>query len=250
MASPSSDFSIYPLGDSAITIDLGNSIDDQRNRTALALYEWLRAHPFPGLQDIIMAYSSVSVFYDLSALAAAEGRGAGEVYSRLEEMLRLAWKEVAKDIPAVDAGGQLWELPVCYEGEYAPDIGFVAEQQGLSAGEVVELHTAVVYRVYMIGFLPGFPYLGTVDERLRVSRKPEPVAVRAGGVGIAGMQTGIYSLNSPGGWQIIGRTPVRLFEPHGDPPILVQAGDRVQFYPVSSAEFRAWSGVPASKPFQ
>jgi inhibitor of KinA len=102
----------------------------------------------------------------------------------------------------------------------------------------------MVYRVYMVGFLPGFPYLGTLDERLCMHRKPQPVNVPAGGVGIAGMQTGIYSLNSPGGWQIIGRTPVKLFDPAADPPVRLQAGDQVRFYPVSPEEYRQWSGRP------
>lgn len=246
LANPSTLYSIFPLGDSAITIDLGNCIDEQRNMTALALYEWLQAQPVPGVLDIIMAYSSVSVFYDPAALGTEEG------YPRMEELLQNAWKEAGATVDLSPAGGagQLWELPVCYEGEYAPDIASVAEQRGLSAGDVVALHTAVTYRVYMIGFLPGFPYLGSVDQRLQVSRKEQPVPVRAGGVGIAGMQTGIYPLNSPGGWPIIGRTPVRLFEPHSDPPVRIRSGDWVRFYPVTPADFNRWSGVPDSKPFQ
>ena len=130
------------------------------------------------------------------------------------------------------------------EGEYAPDLEWVATQKGLSPEEVIGLHVAELYRVYMIGFLPGFPYLGTVDERLRLPRKAQPVNVVAGGVGIAGMQTGIYPLNSPGGWQIIGRTPLILFDLAMDPPIRLQAGDQVQFYAVSSADFRDLSGRP------
>ena len=247
MADLSASYSIFPLGDSAITIDLGNCIDEQRNRKALALYEWLRAQPVPGIRDIIMAYSSVSVFYDLSIVGSEDG-GA---YPRMEALLRRAWEEA---VPGTEAatreGGLLWELPVCYEGEYAPDLEWVAKQQTLSADKVVELHSALLYRVYMIGFLPGFPYLGIVDERIRVSRKPQPVPVRAGGIGIAGMQTGIYPLNSPGGWAIIGRTPVRLFEADADPPVQIRSGDWIRFYPVSSADFKDWSGVPRSKPFK
>ena len=246
LAYQSSLYSIFPLGDSAITIDLGNFIDEQRNMTALVLYEWLRAQSVPGVLDVIMAYSSVTVLYDPAALGTEEG------YPRMEELLQRAWKEAGAAVVLAPAGGdsRLWQLPVCYEGEYAPDIRSVAEQRGLSAGDVITLHTAVTYRVYMIGFLPGFPYLGSVDERLRVSRKEQPVPVRAGGVGIAGMQTGIYTLNSPGGWPIIGRTPVRLFEPHSESPVRIRSGDWVRFYPVTPADFGSWSGVPDSKPFQ
>jgi inhibitor of KinA len=132
---------------------------------------------------------------------------------------------------------------VCYEGAYAPDLEDVARQQGLSVREVIELHCAGVYRVYMIGFLPGFPYLGAVDQRLEVPRKPRPVPVAAGGVGIAGKQTGIYPLNSPGGWSIIGRTPVRLFDSQTDPPVRLQTGDRVEFYPIPTEEFRRVVGL-------
>ena len=126
-------------------------------------------------------------------------------------------------------------IPVCYEGEYAPDLEAVARQKGLSPGEVIDLHCSIEYRIYMIGFLPGFPYMGKIDPRIEIPRKMRPVPVIAGGVGIAGMQTGIYPLNSPGGWQIIGRTPLHLFNRHADPPVALLTGDRVRFYPVSTA---------------
>jgi inhibitor of KinA len=241
---PSSSFSIFPLGDSAITIDLGNCIEEQHNSKALALQGWLRAHPFPGLLDIIMAYSSVTVFYDPAVVAAIDPNGPDGVFTRLKAHLERAWAEVAGSTPAPASQVKRFEIPVCYEGEYAPDLAAVAAQKKLSPEEVIGLHTAIVYRVYMVGFLPGFPYLGTLDERLCMPRKPQPVNVPAGGVGIAGMQTGIYSLNSPGGWQIIGRTPVKLFDPAADPPVRLQAGDQVRFYPVSPEEYRQWPGRP------
>lgn len=111
----------------------------------------------------------------------------------------------------------------------------------MSTGEIIDLHCAVTYRIYMIGFLPGFPYMGKIDTRIEISRKSRPVPVVAGGVGIAGLQTGVYPLSSPGGWQIIGRTPMPLFDRDSDPPILLCTGDRVRFYPVSKAEFRSFS---------
>jgi inhibitor of KinA len=183
------------------------------------------------------------------------------VYYGLEGLLIQAWEEtdemtdkVVEGQETLTAEGHFFRIPVCYEGEYAPDLEGVAKEKGLSKEEVIGLHTSVIYRVYMIGFLPGFPYMGRTDPRLEIARKKQPVSVWAGGVGIAGIQTGIYPLNSPGGWQIIGRTPMPLFNRHEDPPIRVQAGDSVQFYPVSKKEF--WDqkfsspDVLDSKPFK
>jgi inhibitor of KinA len=274
--------SIFPLGDSAITIDLGNHIDDQLNRKTLALHDWLQAHRLPGLIDIIVAYSSVSVFYDPVVVRSGKNGCPGGVSFCLRQLLQEAWEavgmdteglgreetegngegnagagkedtgmgEVAKEVSvggrtgAVDkvGGGHFFRIPVCYTGECAPDLEWVAREKGISTEEVIRLHYSTIYHVYMIGFLPGFPYLGRIDARLEVPRKERPVPVLSGGVGIAGVQTGIYPLNSPGGWQIIGRTPTRLFNPANDPPIHLQAGDRVQFYPIGREEFANWGG--------
>jgi inhibitor of KinA len=225
-----SPLSIYPLGDSALTLDLGNCIDEQLNTRALAIYDWLGAHQLDGIIDRIVAYSSVSVFYDPTL-----------VYDRtaVSEWLLEAWQQTATALSPSD--GRMVRVPVCYEGEYAPDLEAVARQTGLSPREVIDLHCSVEYRIYMIGFLPGFPYMGKIDPRIVVPRKMRPVSVIAGGVGIAGMQTGIYPLNSPGGWQIIGRTPLHLFNRHADPPIQLLTGDRVRFYPVSTGEFLTWA---------
>jgi inhibitor of KinA len=236
---PTSSYSIFPLGDSAITIDLGNCISEDYNIKAHAIQQWLTAHPFPGRQDVIMAYSSVTLFYDPAEIAASGVNGRSGVYSWLEGMLHRAWQETSGVSVGPDEGRRRVDVPVCYEGEYAPDLEWVAAQKGLSPGEVVHLHVSGVYRVYMVGFLPGFPYLGTLDPGLEIPRKAEPFSVKAGGVGIAGRQTGIYTLNSPGGWQIIGRTPLTLFDRDASPPVRLQAGDMVRFHPISAAEFRS-----------
>ena len=243
----SASFSIFPLGDSAITIDLGNCIEEQFNRRALAIHNWLQAHRFPGFLDIIVAYSSVSIYYDPTIVRCSNLSKSNGVYYGLEELLIQAWEETDEMTDATEEGqktpepeGHFFRIPVCYEGEYAPDLEGVASEKGISEEEVIGLHTSVIYRVYMVGFLPGFPYMGRTDARLEIGRKKQPVSVKPGGVGIAGGQTGIYPLNSPGGWQIIGRTPIPLFNVKEDPPIRVQAGDSVQFYPVSKKEFEAW----------
>lgn len=128
-------------------------------------------------------------------------------------------------------------IPVCYDPPYAMDLEQLAVQKGLSAVEVINKHMSRIYRVYMIGFLPGFSYMAGVDEQLWVPRKPQPVAVQAGSVGITGLQTGIYPVNCPGGWYIIGRTPVKLFDASAKVPVLLNAGDQVQFYRITKEEF-------------
>ncbi len=251
-------YQLFPLGDSAITIDLGNSIDEQLNRQALSISDWLEAHRFPGVLDIIVAYSSVSVFFDRLVVRASGITGPDAVSEWVGNWLKRACREAEVGrSPQADkrahgpASGSTPEaeepvlsVPVCYEGEYAPDLDWVAREKGLSTEEVRAIHSHAVYRVYMVGFLPGFSYMGIVDERIQLGRKSVPVPVVAGGVGIAGMQTGIYPLNSPGGWQIIGRTPMRFFDAAGNPPVRLKTGDLVRFCSISTAEFRRLSGRP------
>jgi inhibitor of KinA len=131
------------------------------------------------------------------------------------------------------------QVPVCYSGRFAPDMQLLCKQKGLSTEEVVHLHCSRIYRVYMLGFLPGFTYMGKVDERIAIERKERPRSeVPAGSVGIAGVQTGIYPMDSPGGWQIIGRTPLQLFTKQSEHPVLFAPGDRVKFYSISENEFK------------
>jgi inhibitor of KinA len=209
-----------------MTLDLGNSIDEELNTRALAICDYLKNSLFPGMIDIIVAYSSVSVFYDPASCNRAD----------ISRTLLEAWRQTG-DIAPPEAGRYI-RIPVCYEGEYAPDLEGVARGKGITRREVIDLHCSVAYRIYMIGFLPGFPYMGKIDPRIDTPRKARPAPVIAGGVGIAGIQTGIYPLNSPGGWQIIGRTPLRLFNKDADPPIRFRTGDRVEFYPVSITDFQ------------
>ena len=228
---------IYSLGDSALTLDLGNFIEEDLNARVLAIYDWLGSNPLEGVIDRIVAYSSVSVFYDPTQIVHRKA---------VSEWLLEGWQRTSatslrddgRDIrsPVRDI-----RIPVCYEGEYAPDLEAVAREKRMSTEEIIDLHCGVTYRIYMIGFLPGFPYMGKTDTRIEIPRKSRPVPVIAGGVGIAGLQTGVYPLSSPGGWQIIGRTPMPLFDRDADPPILLRTGDRVRFYPVSKAEYRSFS---------
>ena len=261
--------SIFPLGDAAITIDLGNHIDEQLNRMALTIREELEALHLPGIKDIIVAYGSVSIFYDpvLVIIHVGSSREGG-AFGYMREKLESVWQKLSSPdfrepggprrsfdgMPAnagalngpresiADQAGEdrshTIRIPVCYEREYGPDLDLLAGKKGLTRDEVIRLHTADAYRVYMIGFLPGFPYLGKVAPALEIPRKERPVPVVAGGVGIAGNQTGIYPLHSPGGWQIIGRTPLKLFDPSASVPVSIKVGDWVQFFPITQQEFR------------
>jgi inhibitor of KinA len=140
-------------------------------------------------------------------------------------------------LPQNDSTSELINIPVCYDPEFGPDLENLAREKNITTEDVIRIHTSKPYRVFMLGFLPGFAYMGEVDERISMSRKNQPVPVAAGSVGIAGKQTGIYPLLSPGGWQIIGRTPVHLFNKEKEQTTLLKAGDRVQFIPVSKNEF-------------
>lgn len=226
-------YRILPLGDSAITVDFGNTIDEKINRTITGWFHRLQIHPLPGMIEAVPAYSSLTVHYDVAMLRKRVPAGS-TVYEWVREQLE---KRLAE--PAEDEANQerFISIPVCYEEEFAPGIGELAMYHHITPEEVVRIHSSRSYRVYMLGFLPGFAYMGPVDERIRMPRRQQPVTVRAGSVGIAGDQTGIYPLSSPGGWSIIGRTPMRLFDANAKEPVLLQAGDRVRFYSISRHEF-------------
>jgi inhibitor of KinA len=210
-------FSIDPVGDAALLVTMGDTIDLAINRRVHALANLLMSESFPGLGECVPAYVSVLVHYDPLILT----------YDQLTELVesRLAGL-------VIDAQWQprVMEVPVVYGGESGPDLDFVSRHSGLTQAEVIALHSADEYPVYMMGFTPGFPYLGGMDRRLACPRLETPrTRIPAGSVGIAGEQTGIYPLESPGGWRIIGRTPLRLFDIHREPPCLLAPGDVVRF---------------------
>ena len=226
-------YTIFPTGDSAVTMALGNRIDESLNQKVIAVKDWLYEHPFTGLTDVITAYSSVTILYD-PAMIKAKAKPAHTVYQFISDMLETAYAGSV----VTPAAEKLIHIPVCYEQSLGPDLELVAQEKQLSIEEVIQLHTGRAYRVYMIGFLPGFPYMASVDERITMGRKIKPRAViAAGSVGLAGLQTGIYPLDSPGGWQIIGRTPVKLFDKTNTNFLRINAGDAVRFYAINRAEF-------------
>jgi inhibitor of KinA len=227
------DFSIYPLGDQALTFTLGNSIKQTDHQKIQAMKRWLEQRPVPGLLDIIVAYSSITITYDLYQLK--QSASSGTAFEFAAAKLREAYH--GSDY-SEGAAQKNWEVPVCYEDFFAPDLHDVASFGGITTDDVIALHTSRIYQVYMIGFLPGFPYMAEVDRSIAAPRKERPRAlVEAGSVGIAGVQTGIYPLSSPGGWQIIGRTPFNLFDRSDNPPVKFESGHHVQFYAITKKEF-------------
>ena len=225
---------IFPFSEIAVTIDLGNQINEFLNRKVLGMQKWLSEKELIGVKDLIVAYSSLTIFYD-PVLIMKKQLLTSTVFEFMKDQLEEAWLQSSpSDEPA---SKEPVRIPVCYDREFGFDLGTLCIKNGLTDKGIIQLHTSKIYRVYMIGFLPGFSYMGEVEEKLFTARKRHPVPVPSGSVGIAGSQTGVYPLNCPGGWQIIGKTPMRLFNPQKRIPVTLKPGDYVQFYPISRQEF-------------
>ena len=222
-------FKFFPIGENALTIDFGNFISRDLNNFVLALDKYIQENNFEGFIESVPAYSSLTVFYDFLKVK--------QRFSNFPTTFAAVadWMENAlKNLPEIlTTENPLIEIPVCFDEEFAPDLEFIAETHKLEKSRVIEIFTSQTYRVYMLGFLPGFAYMGEVDGKIATPRKTSPrLKVPKGSVGIAGKQTGIYPFESPGGWQIIGKTDVELFTPNSDSPTFLQAGDTVKFVAV------------------
>ena len=226
-------YHIFPLGDSALTIDFGNIIDEGINKEVMNRFQQLNDEPLSGVLELVPAYSSLTIHFDMPGLH-KKIQAQTSVFDWLKEQLEELLK---KPVPSAGQQQRTITIPVCYETPFAPDLAKLALAKNLTEEEVIRIHTSKTYRVYMLGFIPGFSYLGEVDERIMMPRKQQPQPVQAGSVGIAGRQTGIYPLTSPGGWQIIGRTPLKLFDADKQEPVLLKAGDIVQFISITKNEF-------------
>ena len=217
---------IKPLGESAVIVEFGNIISEELNARAIALADQLASQAFPGFVEAFPSYASTTVFYDLISVK----RSFPEYSTALSAVESLLTKAASELIIKRYESGSILEVPVDFSSRCGLDLESVAVSCGRSVSEVIEIFTARVYRVYMIGFLPGFAYMGEVDERIRQPRRPQPrLKVPKGSVGIAGSQTGVYPLETPGGWQILGRTETEFFTPCFDSPSLLKPGDRVRF---------------------
>lgn len=220
---------IQPLGDSALLVSFTARKDPDINRSVHALRQWLLQNLAPDILEVVPAYHSLAVYYSPVQISF--------------EVLALAIRGADFSASLQQMDLRCIELPVCYDPRVAPDIDWLAGQAKLSVEEVVALHSGAEYRVYFLGFKPGFAYLGGLHPHLHTPRKDTPrLAVPAGSVGIGGAQTGVYPQSTPGGWQIIGRSPAALFNPERDPPCLLQPGDRLRFKPITWDEYLLQGG--------
>jgi len=227
---PYQPYSIFPLGDSALTIDFGNIISEDINKKVLQLFHHLRTVSDETIIDVVPAYSSLTVYYDVAFFH-------DPAKTAFESMADILEQLFSKTSTVTEQKTSYFEIPVCYSKKFGMDIDYLSQKNDLSLNEIIHIHTSKTYKVFMLGFLPGFTYMGEVDDRIAIERKPSPVKLSAGAVGIAGKQTGIYPLESPGGWQIIGRTPVQVFKKDENKPVLFQPGDEVKFYSITEHEF-------------
>jgi inhibitor of KinA len=230
---------ITPLGDSALLIRVAENFDDAPGEAlnkVLATKRALEAAQIPGAIEITPAYTTVALFCD-PVRAIDAGAPVEDVFGWLAQRIH----EALSQPPGTHAHrieASLIEIPVCYETEFALDLEHVAQHAGVHWKEVVDLHCGAEYRVHCLGFTPGFPFLGGLPHKIATPRRDIPrKEIPAGSVGIGGTQTGIYPIKSPGGWNVIGRTPLQLFDSQKDPPALLRAGDRVRFCSITREEF-------------
>lgn len=218
---------ISPLGEAALTIEFGNEISKHLNNRVLMAAKFFEKNPFAGFKEVVPAYGSLAIFYDVWEI-----RKNFSEYATAFEAVKSFTENALKNLEDSQAEeSRLIRIPICFDEEFALDLDFVAASNKLAPAKVIEIFLGKTYRVFMLGFLPAFSYMGEISERIATPRKQTPrIVVPQGSVGIAGRQTGIYSLESPGGWQIIGRTRVELFTPEAETPTFFQAGDSVKFY--------------------
>ena len=256
---------LSPLGERGIVIRCGDTLSEEVHQRVMSVCAFLGKGSVAAAVEWVPSYLSVTLFYDPCVSSYGEiSKFLLHQLNRLNEPKQLKepkqpiqpeqtnelvernelnpsnpW-EKSKGLQSVEGitSRRIVSIPVCYGGEFGPDLGYVADEHGLTIENLITIHSSVDYLVHMIGFAPGFPYLGGLPERIATPRRATPrLLVEAGTVGIGGSQTGIYPVATPGGWQCIGRTPVRLFRPEMNPPSLLEAGDYVRFQPVTMQEF-------------
>ncbi len=228
-----------PFSECAVLLFFGNTIDNAIHEKLMQVKKITEDNPFIGFIETVPAYNSLTVFYNPAEVNKTAGTISASVIHQLKKIIETAEQSPVQKIPAPTI-----TIPVCYDEEYGIDLNELSTQLHLSAKEIIELHTKQLYKVFMIGFTPGFPYMGILDEQLFTKRKAQPrINVAPGSVAIAGNQTGIYPLSTPGGWNIIGRTPLKLFNQQKENPFLLKAGDTTQFTSITKKEFTTLSAV-------
>ena len=222
-----SHYRLVPAGDSALIVEFEERIDPVVNTRAVAFAEALQAARIDGVRDVVPTFRSVAVYFD-------------PLRTNYDVLMAALEAEAARPMPETSAARAPLRIPVCYGGDLGPDLSNVAAFAKASEADVIHMHTSATYRVFMLGFVAGFAYMGIVDRRIAMPRHSTPrVRVPMGTVGIAGVQTGIYPAETPGGWQLIGRTPVKPFDAARPEPFLMRAGDAVQFYAIDRREFES-----------
>jgi KipI family sensor histidine kinase inhibitor len=219
---------LVPAGDSAVIVEFEDRIDERINAQAIGLASAVESARLAGVRDVVPTYRTVAVYFDPLRTD----------HQALTDLLE-------REAGAVDGGRRSGpradgprDIPVCYGGDFGPDLADVAAQARLSEAQVIARHSGTLYRVFMMGFVPGFTYLGTVDPAIATPRRATPrLRVPAGSVGIAGLQTGIYPAETPGGWQLLGRTPLKLFDLARANPFLLKPGDTVRFHPITAGDY-------------
>lgn len=231
---------ISPLGDSALVITFGDSIQYDIHKQIKTCKDSIELNPFPGFVECVPAFTNLTIFYNpLEVVAAVEKKKKKEFVSPFEVVSPIIQSKLENEQTEKELNHRTVSIPVCYGGEYGPDLEYVARHHNLTPEEVISIHSEGEYLAYMIGFAPGFPFLGGLSKKIATPRRPSPrTSIPAGSVGIAGMQTGVYPISTPGGWQLIGQTPIKLFLPEQNPPSLLQAGDIVKFEPISKEEYQ------------
>lgn len=229
---------IFCISETAILVQFGNEINKSIQIKVKAFADYIDEKPFEGMIECISAFTSVTVIYDPVKVRKAYGKSNQFAY----EIVQSEINKILNDIVTESNGkSRIVEVPVCYGGKFGPDLEYVAAYNKISIEEVVKIHSEGEYLVYMIGFAPGFPYLGGMSEKISAPRRESPrTEIPKGSVGIAGMQTGVYPISTPGGWQLIGRTPLELFRPKNRIPSLLKTGDIVKFIPISNEEYEAY----------
>jgi inhibitor of KinA len=228
-------FNIYALSEQAVTVEFGNQIHEHFLQQVSDLNNRIKENPFPGFYTSVPAYTTLTVFFDpVCVIESPDLKGVG-CFDKIVNYLSTLKSGMAT---AAIKSPYTITIPVCYGGAFGPDLEELAAIHNMAVAEVISIHSSAIYKVYMIGFVPGFAYLGGMPELLATPRKENPrKAIPPGSVGIAGNQTGVYPLETPGGWQIIGRTPLSMFNPKLSQPALLKAGDIVRFAPIEMDEF-------------
>ncbi|MCL7749657.1 5-oxoprolinase subunit PxpB [Halalkalibacter alkaliphilus] len=230
---------ITRLSESAVVVSFGEEICFDLHEKVKALTNYLQDHSFVGLIETVPSFTSVTIFYDPIQIYKRERKVNHTNVESPSDFVCAYLKEAVQNLGKIDKHRtRIVEIPVCYGGAFGPDLDYVADHNDLSPEQVVKIHSSGDYLVYMVGFAPGFPYLGGMSEKIATPRREKPrIEIPQGSVGIAGMQTGVYSLSTPGGWQIIGRTPFDLFLKDKTPPSLLESGDVVRFRPITVEEY-------------